>query len=422
MSSANFDPIRAFIFYQPGNSSTEPPAASSVLWDISGAAKWRSQSLYPVFAVSGSVGQEMMRQISLYSGNVTEVPYGANITQLLDPDPGDFVRIWTNITLSPPSGVFGIWVYFLIIVAVLVGIISATSLLMHLAQARRRLLLRRRVISGEVNLEGMGIKRLTVPISAVKEFPLYTYHYEPTTGQPVSPKPPEVPTTQQSQNSSISAISKAAGPHATFVATHYQPVCSICLVEFQNRLTVIREIHCGHIFHRECIDEFLGEISSLCPVCKASMLPQGHCPKITNSMVRQEYALRRLRHNATAEEDRQESKHDGKIPSFSVAALKHFFRERRIGASPFVSEETSTPPPPITPVARRTQPQQYEETRETTATAARERMRELAGAGSQVSNDMARLSRCKSAISVRAVVWRLGGPGMADCCLIQGNG
>jgi hypothetical protein len=79
------------------------------------------------------------------------------------------------------------------------------------------------------------------------------------------------------------------------VATNFQPTCHICLANFEHRVSIIRELPCGHILHPECIDEFLTENSSLCPVCKQCMLAPGYCPKITNGMARRERALRKLR-------------------------------------------------------------------------------------------------------------------------------
>ncbi|KAK0657130.1 hypothetical protein B0T16DRAFT_400972 [Cercophora newfieldiana] len=324
MDAASSAPIRALIFYRPSNSSATPPAATSAVWDINGSTRWRAQASYLVFAVPGLVGQDMMRQLSLYSGNVTEVPFAQNISKIYSPGANDYVRIWTDMDVSTPSTLFGIWVYFLIVVAVLVFIISATSLTMHLAQAGRRMSLRRRVISGEVNLEGMGIKKLTVPMLAIQRFPLYTYRYEPPrTSSPISPKfsrgshSHDDEETQHDQALPEGSRQEPASPRGAMasetplanpvvsssIATDSQPLCAICLQRFQNRITVIREIGCGHIFHPECIDEFLSEVSSLCPICKANMLPKGYCPKITNETVRRELAIRRLRHSGRSGSD-----------------------------------------------------------------------------------------------------------------------
>ncbi|KAL1854595.1 hypothetical protein Plec18170_004685 [Paecilomyces lecythidis] len=76
--------------------------------------------------------------------------------------------------------------------------------------------------------------------------------------------------------------------------TFSQPTCAICLDDFIPGSSVVRELPCAHIFHPECIDAFLIRNSSLCPMCKKSVLPPDFCPtKVTNLMVRRERLLRR---------------------------------------------------------------------------------------------------------------------------------
>ncbi|KAK3497138.1 uncharacterized protein B0T23DRAFT_426286 [Neurospora hispaniola] len=310
--SARQDPVRGLIFYKPDNSTEKPPKGSSDEWDIGDGGKWRSQAGYPIYAMSGAAGQRVMNQLSLYSGNVSEIPFGDRIAQVYNPSPGDFVRVWTELSVSTDTALPGIWVYILIIIGVLLGAIIGISLLMHFIQAKRRSSLRRRVISGEVNLERMGIKRLRVPMEVIDTFPLFTYHYEPdsisvpTSPRSLRPDRPRGGSRTQSEAAtaqSVSGLTVAMSEKApSTVATDYQPACAICLEPYQNRVTVIREIPCGHIFHTQCIDEFLSENSSLCPICKACMLPSGYCPKITNAMVRRERAVRRLRDRITVED------------------------------------------------------------------------------------------------------------------------
>ncbi|SPQ17972.1 55ece59b-9650-4fc8-80fd-642a36428402 [Thermothielavioides terrestris] len=178
LAAARTDPVRAFLFYMPEEPDSPPPADSEK-WYIGDGADWMAKTGYPVFAVSGTVGDLMMQHLSLYSGNMTVVPYGRNISALFLTDTEDYLRIWTELDVSVPPVPLGTWVYFLIVLGVLLTVISATSFLMHFVQARRRASLRRRVIAGEVNLEAMGIKHLTVPMEHVQNFPLFTYNYEP---------------------------------------------------------------------------------------------------------------------------------------------------------------------------------------------------------------------------------------------------
>ncbi|KAK0731344.1 hypothetical protein B0H67DRAFT_69592 [Lasiosphaeris hirsuta] len=379
LASARTDPLRGFIFYRPGNSSAEPPSVNSPVWDLNGGSRWKTQSSYPVYAVSGLVGHEMMRQLSLYSGNLTEVPFGRNITDIYDPDPDDYVRVWTELTISAPSSVFGIWVYFLIIAAVLLGVVSLTSLLMHFIQARRRAWLRRRVIAGEINLEGMGIKRLTVPIDHIHTFPLYTYHLKPgATSPPASPRsPPRSRANRRSHDPSEDSITRIPSEQAatssekghhgllaiSSIPSDYQPLCAICLEPYKNRSTVIRELPCGHIFHPDCIDEFLSENSSLCP------------------LLRRERAIRRLRDQVVVEEDGPEEIGPGEI----IHSLGGNIRRH----TPKCEDANTVSPDPAglqipQPTSARSQPPQQLSSRQNEknpATDTRERMRELAGSG-----------------------------------------
>ncbi|KAK3329532.1 hypothetical protein B0H66DRAFT_610450 [Apodospora peruviana] len=350
LDAARTDPLRGFIFYRPDNSSDGPLPVDAPEWDIDGDAKWKTQSAYTVFAVSGLEGQHMMQNLSRYSGKLTTVPFGPNISRLYSPDPSDYVRIWTALSVtSSPSLPHGLWVYALIIIGVLLGVVLAASCLMHFVQSRRRSSLRRRVVAGQVNLEGLGIKRLTVPLDHIQKFPLFTYHYEPSVNSPpTSPRSPRQgrgrrgsrgeggapPMTTVSLPPMTVSEKGPASPSAAFtVPTDYQPGCEICLEQYQNRVTIIRELPCGHIFHPECIEEFLHEVSSLCPLCKACMLPQGYCPKITNAMVRRERAIRRLRDRVVIEdlEDDTGGGHS-RIQSWGSTIKKHMF-----------SAHTSTP-------------------------------------------------------------------------------
>lgn len=303
LASARTDPIRAFVFYKPNNSSNKPQDANSPVWNLEDGGAWVKTNKYPIFAISGKEGYNMMEQLSLYSGHIADIPHGDEINSLYGPNPKDYVRVWTELTLENDSDIPALWAFFLIVIGALAFVIIGVSCTMHLIQRRRRASLKRRVESGEVDLEAMGIKRLTVPITHIREFPLFTYNADPE-----SIGPPRTPGStrgsrssrrhdQRSIRSTTSVRSKrgSVGRDGDTTATNDQPSCHICLVKFQHRRTIIKELSCGHIFHPECIDEFLSQNSSLCPMCKHSMMPQGYSPRITNGMVRREKALRRLR-------------------------------------------------------------------------------------------------------------------------------
>ncbi|KAK5992658.1 putative RING finger membrane protein C15C4.06c [Cladobotryum mycophilum] len=323
LNSARGDPLRAFVFYRPNNSSNKPQDVTSAIWNLDDNGAWKKQNQYPIFAVSGLEGQKMMSQLSLYSGSVDQIPHGTEITQLYGPNPKDYVRIWTELSMKNETNLPALWIFFLIVLGALFVIIGSVSLSMHLLQRRRRKSLQRRVESGEVDLEAMGVKRLTVPAAHVGNFPLFTYNQDPD-GFAVPPTPTSPgahapsrsarssrrgrrqeqrsmgsdimsPSTRSVRSSRSVRSKRSSITGSDTTATNFQPNCHICLVAFEHRVTVIRELPCGHIFHTECIDEFLLENSSLCPMCKQCMLPRGYSPPITNGMVRRERALRRLR-------------------------------------------------------------------------------------------------------------------------------
>ncbi|KAI2630258.1 hypothetical protein GGS26DRAFT_558527 [Hypomontagnella submonticulosa] len=292
LSSARSDPIRGMLVYRPDGDTSQPPAADDLAWDLGDEGAWKTTTRYPVYAIPGASGNEMMRQLSLYSGDLSQVPFSDQIIATYSPNPADYVRVWTELTVATISTTLPLWAFILIILGVIVAVIGSTSLLMHFVQSRRRAALRRRVMRGDVNLEALGIKRLKVPMGHVQTFPLFTYNYDPPL--------PSSPTSGKSPQTERRSSEASRGPTGTRSekndsAIDYQPACLICLEDFESKKTIIRELPCGHIYHPDCIDEFLSQLSSLCPSCKTSMLPRGYCPEITNSMVRREFGTRRLR-------------------------------------------------------------------------------------------------------------------------------
>ncbi|KAG5997200.1 hypothetical protein E4U52_004816 [Claviceps spartinae] len=326
LNSALQGPVKAFIFYKPNNSTNKPQEGDSPVWNVGDGGAWRSNRHFPIFAIPGREGQKIIKQLSLYSGAISQIPHGKEISQLYNIHWTAYLRIWTKLTLDRPSTPPATWAFILIVIGALLSVILVVSLTMHFIQRRNRTLLKKRVQSGEVDLEAMGIKRVTVPASHVRQFPLFTYNAEPDLlDMPSSPRSRTTQSTstrntrRKRRRDNSSTTSDAVPPTAPSVrsvrskrstlmgvggttATNYQPNCHICLARFEHRCTIIRELPCGHIFHTECIDEFLIQNSSLCPTCKHCMLPRGYSPRITNGMVRRERALRRLRERVDLEE------------------------------------------------------------------------------------------------------------------------
>lgn len=258
-----------------------------------------------------------------------------------------------------------LWAYFLIVIGALLLIFGSVSLTMHLVQRRRRSSLKKRVESGEVDLEAMGIKRVVVPADHVKSFPLFTYQAEPdVTSAPPTPMGPgggphgsrSVRPSRRQRRAEQAAISDAASQvggmsvrslrskrssvagSVDTTATNDQPKCQICLDRFEHRISIIREMACGHIFHPECIDEYLIKNSSLCPCCMQNMLPAGYSPKITNAMVRRERNLRRLRQRVNVDEVSLESGYT------KMDKLKRLFRSSSADDTPTDGHDVSLTP------------------------------------------------------------------------------
>ncbi|CAA0839177.1 RING-H2 finger protein ATL5 [Striga hermonthica] len=52
----------------------------------------------------------------------------------------------------------------------------------------------------------------------------------------------------------------------------YDEECRVCLSCFQEG-DKVRDLKCGHTFHKECIDTWLQRESATCPLCRGAVLP-----------------------------------------------------------------------------------------------------------------------------------------------------
>ncbi|KAI9837056.1 MAG: hypothetical protein M1819_000705 [Sarea resinae] len=325
LASARADPIRAFIFY-PTNTS-ELPAANDPLWDLFDGGQWKSKNPFPVYAIPELDGKDLMKDLSLYSGNMSDVPFGHQLTEIYDAR--DYVRMLAAIDTGGHRTVPGFWVFILIVVAILFAVFGLTSCGMHYIQYKRRQTLRRRITRGEVDLEALGIKRLTVPQQVLDKLPLFIYAVDeepegnsftrsksPTTDDSrgarfhtITKRVSDLTRNSAPSPSSTQPLAGQAHPHIVSAGSplphllYSQPTCPICLDDFVPHETTVRQLPCNHIFHPECVDVFLKENSSLCPICKKSVLPRGYCPTtITNVMVRREMMVRRMRERVVVSE------------------------------------------------------------------------------------------------------------------------
>ncbi|OAG01162.1 uncharacterized protein CC84DRAFT_1128588 [Paraphaeosphaeria sporulosa] len=297
-TTARNEPVKAFIVYQPDPDSTAmPPETNDQVWAMNDGGSWQYSNQFPTYAVPGASGYLITSQMSNYSGNISTVPYGDSLSKQYSET--DYIRLWAKVTADSGTQLPSLWVFLVIVLGLLILIIGATSLCMHIVQRRRRNALRRRVINGEVDLEALGVKRLTVPADYLSKLPVFPYlgepdHVEKSMAQASTPADAEtglkgIPLSRRSSAPDAPPITYASAIFA-------QSTCPICLDDFEPKESQVRELPCRHIFHVDCIDPFLLNNSSLCPICKQSVLPPGYCPpKITNIMVRRERLISRRR-------------------------------------------------------------------------------------------------------------------------------
>ncbi|KAF1954493.1 hypothetical protein CC80DRAFT_506160 [Byssothecium circinans] len=304
--------LKAFVVYQPGKGNALPPVMNDASWLLNDGGSWMTANQFPTYAISSSAGGLVSERLGLYSGNTTSLP---NADAILRWDPSfrttDYVRLWVTVDINVGNSLPSLWVFLLIVLGLLILAFSGTSLAMHCVQRRRRNSLRSRVINGEVDLESLGVSRLSVPRDYLEKLPLYTYSARPERDAPTqadnipSPAIETGPNLSRSstyisawqQNTALASAPNAVPAHAS--GTFSQATCSICLDDFEPNESQVRELPCQHIYHADCIDTFLVSNSSLCPLCKQSVLPAGYCPTvITNVMVRRERIIRRTRARA----------------------------------------------------------------------------------------------------------------------------
>ncbi|KAL2891277.1 putative RING finger membrane protein C15C4.06c [Ceratocystis lukuohia] len=356
LDAARFDPIQGFIFYRPSNDILYEPSESegTALWAMEdGEEGWPDKYRFPIYAIPGQYGNDMVSALSQYSGTLNTVPNSDNITALFNPSQRDYVRIWAQLHVNDHHHSLPLWVYFVIVIASLILVVAGVSAIMHIIQQSRRKQLERRIKSGQVDLEAMGIARVRVPIDHIKEaFPLFTYCQAPgPKSQPASSRsrsstitsypPPTIhhgKVGSESASSSPISIEKASTVKSetnvseyAVVGTNDQPQCEICSVAFENRVSVIRQLPCFHIFHAECIEEFLSHISCLCPLCRQQMLPKGYCPPITNDIVHRERQIHRLRGHVVL--DDEELVAESESLSYNGRTRKHSVSSRTENAS-----------------------------------------------------------------------------------------
>ncbi|EED16797.1 RING finger domain protein, putative [Talaromyces stipitatus ATCC 10500] len=311
--------VEALIFYHPeSRDSVKPPAADNSMWDLGDNGQWKKEYNYPVYAVSGPAGTNLMHQLSQYSGRNNGVG-GRNESEVQAQSIEDCARLYTLIDLEPEqsSTVPGIWVFALAILGMIILVMILAYIALRHLRRKRRETLQRRLVSGEIDLEYLGITRLVVPPHILSSLPVYVYpviESEPETTPEKTEE--EKNKTQESQNTTMTIITETQDETLTSILeeitppaptlgkrkrrhhtlTFSQNTCAICLDDFVPGSSLIRELPCTHIFHPECIDTFLMRDGSTCPLCKHNVLPGSFIEEqVSGLLVRREERARRLR-------------------------------------------------------------------------------------------------------------------------------
>ncbi|RAR01083.1 ring finger domain-containing protein [Stemphylium lycopersici] len=368
---------KAFVTYLPGDSNEKPPVLNDAVWNLEDGGNWQTLNSFPTYAVSSLTGKNIMDQLNEYSGNLTDVPNGDRLSQIYNRT--DYVRLWATINTDSGGKLPSLWVFLVIVLAVLLVAVAITSLCMHIIQRRRRNDLRHRVLHGQVDLEALGVKRLTVSQHILDKLPIHTYSAgnssdsekaAPETAGGANHGPSSAVNAETGQKAPLSRrLSAPNMSTSSMTASWSQPTCPICMDDFEPNESQVRELPCHHVFHPECIDTFLLSHSSLCPMCKQSVLPTGACPvKITNAMVRRERHINRMRARSARAPNTQPSSTTEAVPDPSAlptrppmalgslsSRLGGAFTGRRIFSAPQRTqppprdiEMATTPPPDVT--------------------------------------------------------------------------
>ncbi|KAB2001839.1 hypothetical protein ES319_D11G023000v1 [Gossypium barbadense] len=51
--------------------------------------------------------------------------------------------------------------------------------------------------------------------------------------------------------------------------------CSVCFKDFETEDEIWRLTNCQHIFHRSCLNRWMGYDQKTCPLCRLSLVPHG---------------------------------------------------------------------------------------------------------------------------------------------------
>ncbi|RHZ45522.1 E3 ubiquitin-protein ligase RNF103 [Aspergillus thermomutatus] len=327
LNASRQEDVEALIFFLPSTNDSKPPAPEDSIWDLGDGGVWKSQNNYPVYAIPGPAGETLMRQLSWYSDNATLVEFDSssilNESSALAQDQNDIVRLFALIEYADDHrNMPSLWGFILAILGMVLVLSIILLLCYQFVQKRRREALQRRIAAGEADIENLGLHQIRVSQEILDQIPTYVY---PTVNVPSkaslkgSPTQTQITLSRADETSSIRSVDHLKEHRLVYKETDMQAssstiklpecaitcersrppsvrersdsfsrsqtTCAICLDDFVSGTTVVRELPCGHIFHPSCIDVSLTQISSLCPLCKKSVLPAEYYTTPMDDMV-----------------------------------------------------------------------------------------------------------------------------------------
>lgn len=87
--------VQAFLFYLPTNETGTPPLANSNVWGLGDGGEWKNRNDFPVYALPGKAGQDLMDQSQYWSGSVDEVGLEGDLPRGFNQDA--YVRLAADI-------------------------------------------------------------------------------------------------------------------------------------------------------------------------------------------------------------------------------------------------------------------------------------------------------------------------------------
>lgn len=277
-----------------------------------------------IFSISSGVGNVVFDHMKTH---VSDTPSAA-------PDYGltrSFTRVGVTLSSSTQTKSFEIWIFSIVAFFGLFGLLNLSGIWFCYKNSVRQRSLYQRMEKGEIIHEGLDTLQLTVPPAFLNSLPIrvfgndeskrlglnkqqdMSFSYVHINSSLSDAALEETNDTEESltetnkfessndESTSISnksfpeSTSEKTSPNSASVVSLYdisnspghknnncnvhqisQTKCRICQVDFVEGENGIRELPCLHIYHAKCIDPVLTTFTSICPICKVSVIPPSH--------------------------------------------------------------------------------------------------------------------------------------------------